>query len=191
MKKIKKVLAGTIVSGSLLTMIGCSFPNNASPENSIDDTITPNENLKQTKASENGTDFTKLVPEGTVVSKGELIALYYNSNGRLVSLHADCSGKIHFLQTISTVYAGSILFEIDTTNFDLFYVVAPVSGTFLRIVKQKGESVSQGDLICIIESMKMELEIKAGKSGIIENFLVNEGDEIQDGQILAVIRSNY
>ncbi|GMO49116.1 MAG: sodium-extruding oxaloacetate decarboxylase subunit alpha [Termitinemataceae bacterium] len=65
-------------------------------------------------------------------------------------------------------------------------VDAPVSGTILKHAAAEGASVSQGDTIIIIESMKMELEIKATASGKIHH-LAAIGTAVQSGQAVASI----
>lgn len=65
-------------------------------------------------------------------------------------------------------------------------VKAPVAGTLLRHVAAAGSSVKKGDTVIMIESMKMELEVKAPESGTI-NFVVQPGTQIQAGQVLATL----
>ena len=65
-------------------------------------------------------------------------------------------------------------------------VKAPVAGTLLRHVAAAGSSVKKGDTVIMIESMKMELEVKAPESGTI-NFIVQPGTQIQAGQVLATL----
>ena len=63
---------------------------------------------------------------------------------------------------------------------------APVAGTVVKLVSRDGEKVNKDDLVLIIESMKMELEIRAGASGII-SYYVQEGQIIKDKEIIARI----
>ncbi|MDR0410121.1 MAG: sodium-extruding oxaloacetate decarboxylase subunit alpha [Spirochaetaceae bacterium] len=65
-------------------------------------------------------------------------------------------------------------------------VNAPVAGTLLKHVVAEGSSVASGDTILIIESMKMELEIKATAAGKV-HFLVPTGQAVQAQQALAQI----
>ena len=59
-----------------------------------------------------------------------------------------------------------------------------------RIEKNAGNTVDEGDVMLILESMKMEIEILAEKKGIIKSFLVEEGDLVQEGQHLADIETS-
>ena len=65
-------------------------------------------------------------------------------------------------------------------------VTAPVAGTLLKQCFSNGASVNKGDTVIIIESMKMELEVKAPASGTI-SYSVSAGSQVQNGQALASI----
>ena len=73
---------------------------------------------------------------------------------------------------------------------ELFKVTSETAGTIYRIEKNAGNTVDEGDVILILESMKMEIEILAEKKGIIKSFLVEEGDLVQEGQHLANIETS-
>ena len=73
---------------------------------------------------------------------------------------------------------------------ELFKVTSETAGTIYRIEKNTGNTVDEGDVILILESMKMEIEILAEKKGIIKSFLVEEGDLVQEGQHLADIETS-
>ena len=66
-------------------------------------------------------------------------------------------------------------------------VKAGVPGNVLRIEASVGDSVSEGDVIMVLEAMKMEIEVKAPKSGVVQSIVVSQGDKVVTGQTLAVI----
>lgn len=73
-------------------------------------------------------------------------------------------------------------------------VKAPMVGTFYRAPNpgaspfvEVGQSVKEGDPLCIIEAMKLLNEIEADKSGVIREILVENGEPIEYGQPLFVI----
>jgi acetyl-CoA/propionyl-CoA carboxylase biotin carboxyl carrier protein len=68
-------------------------------------------------------------------------------------------------------------------------LVAPLQGNMWKVLVEQGQTVEEGQLICIIEAMKMENEITAHKAGTIETLSVKEGDPIQSGAPIAVIKS--
>jgi biotin carboxyl carrier protein len=56
-----------------------------------------------------------------------------------------------------------------------------------KIVVAEGDSVSEGDTLVILESMKMEIPVLAEDSGVVSQLKVAEGDVIQEGDLIAVI----
>ena len=56
-----------------------------------------------------------------------------------------------------------------------------------KIVKKKGDKVKIDDEIILLESMKMEIPILSEFNGKIKSIEVSEGDEIDEGQIVAII----
>lgn len=66
-------------------------------------------------------------------------------------------------------------------------VKAALPGNVLRIEVSQGEEVSEGDVLLVIEAMKMETEIKSPFSGTIQSIEVSQGDTVKNGQTLVVI----
>ncbi|MGE5283065.1 MAG: acetyl/propionyl/methylcrotonyl-CoA carboxylase subunit alpha [Chloroflexota bacterium] len=64
---------------------------------------------------------------------------------------------------------------------------SPLQGTVLKVAVEQGASVEEGDLICVIEAMKMENEIAAHRSGKVTTLNVSEGAAVSAGDTLAVI----
>jgi acetyl-CoA/propionyl-CoA carboxylase biotin carboxyl carrier protein len=64
---------------------------------------------------------------------------------------------------------------------------APLQGTILKVAVAEGDEVSEGDLICVIEAMKMENEITAHRSGKVTSLSVTEGAAVNSGDVIAVI----
>ncbi|MBQ4555821.1 MAG: sodium-extruding oxaloacetate decarboxylase subunit alpha [Spirochaetaceae bacterium] len=65
-------------------------------------------------------------------------------------------------------------------------IKAPVAGTILKLVAPAGSNVKAGDTVIMVESMKMELEVKATADGKID-YAVTQGAQIQAGQVIATI----
>ncbi|MEX2105680.1 MAG: acetyl-CoA carboxylase biotin carboxylase subunit [Solirubrobacterales bacterium] len=64
---------------------------------------------------------------------------------------------------------------------------SPLQGTVLKVAVEKGATVEEGDLICVIEAMKMENEITAHRSGKVTSLNVTEGAAVGNGDTIAVI----
>jgi acetyl-CoA/propionyl-CoA carboxylase, biotin carboxylase, biotin carboxyl carrier protein len=65
---------------------------------------------------------------------------------------------------------------------------SPLQGNMWRVKVRQGDTVEEGQLLCIIEAMKMENEITAHKAGTIAELPIKEGDPIAAGATIAVIR---
>jgi biotin carboxyl carrier protein len=56
-----------------------------------------------------------------------------------------------------------------------------------KIVAQQGDTVADGDTLVILESMKMEIPVVAESSGTVSELRVEEGQVVQEGDVIAVI----
>ncbi len=65
-------------------------------------------------------------------------------------------------------------------------VKAPMPGTVLDIKVSNGQSVKPGDVLVILEAMKMENEIKAGSAGVV-TVVTSKGSSVNTGDVLVTI----
>ena len=61
---------------------------------------------------------------------------------------------------------------------------SPVSGIVVRVAAQVGQSLQPGDILIVLEAMKMETNITAPSAGKIAVLRVNQGDSVQAGQVV-------
>lgn len=66
-------------------------------------------------------------------------------------------------------------------------VTAPMPGTILDVKVSQGASVSKGDVIMVLEAMKMENDIVAPCDGSVTSIVVKKGDTVQSGDTLATV----
>ncbi len=66
-------------------------------------------------------------------------------------------------------------------------VIAPMPGAILSVVKNVGDSVNAGDVIVVLEAMKMENDIVAPCAGTIKQITVQKGATVETDAVLAVI----
>ena len=75
--------------------------------------------------------------------------------------------------------AGAVTGEV-TVN-------SPMPGLIVNVTISEGESVQKGDKVVILESMKMENELRSPRDGIISRVMVSQGDSVEKDQVLVVI----
>ena len=56
-----------------------------------------------------------------------------------------------------------------------------------KVVAKQGDTVSEGDTLVILESMKMEIPVVAETDGTVREIAVAEGDVVQEGDLIAVV----
>lgn len=66
-------------------------------------------------------------------------------------------------------------------------IAAPMQGTILRVLVEQGQEIEAGDVLCILEAMKMENAIPAPREGVVSELPISPGQVVQVGQTLAVI----
>ena len=66
-------------------------------------------------------------------------------------------------------------------------VAAPMPGNILKVCVSVGQSVKEGDLLCVLEAMKMENEIPAPKAGTVAQVVVSKGSSVNAGDVLVVL----
>ena len=158
-----------------------------------------------------GTLLRHAVASGTSVKKGDTVIVLESMKMEL-EVKATCDGTVSFsVQPGSQVSNGQVLGKIGGTVAAAAPapaaapktaapaaapaaaptgagtpVSSPVAGTLLRYAVDEGASVNKGDTVVILESMKMELEVKATVAGKI-HFVAATGSQVSNGQTLAEI----
>ncbi len=66
-------------------------------------------------------------------------------------------------------------------------VKAPMPGSILEVKVSIGDEVSEGDVLLVLEAMKMENELTASQAGTVSEVLVKKGDTVNSGDSLVVL----
>jgi oxaloacetate decarboxylase alpha subunit len=154
-----------------------------------------------------GTVLRYVAAEGAEVKSGETVLIIESMKMEL-EIKSTAAGKVHFLVPAGTqVSAQQPIAEIGggapvavpaapapqaapapapAASSGGAVIPAPVAGTVLRYAVSEGAQVSSGDTVLIIESMKMELEIKSTAAGKV-HFLVPAGTQVASQQPIAEI----
>jgi len=73
------------------------------------------------------------------------------------------------------------------SNSNSHSIITPMAGVVLKIIKNKGDAVSKGDDLFVVESMKMEQIIKSDYDGIVDAVNVDANEQVSAGKILMTI----
>lgn len=66
-------------------------------------------------------------------------------------------------------------------------ILAPLPGSITKLVVGKGDIVQKGQLLLIMEAMKMENRVLADRAGVVENIRVQKGDSVLQGDVILEI----
>jgi acetyl-CoA carboxylase biotin carboxyl carrier protein len=66
-------------------------------------------------------------------------------------------------------------------------IAAHITGTVSRIEKREGDAVAAGEVLVVLESMKMEMPLEAEASGTVREVLCREGQTVMEGDVLLVV----
>jgi biotin carboxyl carrier protein len=66
-------------------------------------------------------------------------------------------------------------------------LLSPLSGTIHQVCKKAGDKVNRGDVLLIVEAMKMETEIQAANDGVISQVFIKKDEEVKEDQKLMLI----
>ena len=66
-------------------------------------------------------------------------------------------------------------------------ITAPLSGNIFKVIVEPGQAVEEGDVIIVMEAMKMETEVRSSSKGLVANIHVKEGDSVSAGQTIITL----
>jgi oxaloacetate decarboxylase alpha subunit len=171
-------------------------------ENEIDDVLTyalfPQIGLKYFE-NRNNPDAFEPVPQAIAFSAGSIsnhsgdkqgytVKLNGKKYAALVSADGQVDVSINGINYTTTVTAGTSDTGLSETTASSGKVVsAPLSGNIFKINVSIGQRVSPGDILIILEAMKMETEIKAAVAGTISEINVSAGDAVAVGDSLLTL----
>src|SRR5207248_9340555 len=70
-------------------------------------------------------------------------------------------------------------------------VEAHITGTVWKIECEIGQSISEGDTLVILESLKMEMPVEAEDEGVVKEIRCEEGQSVSEGDTLVVLESHH
>jgi acetyl/propionyl-CoA carboxylase alpha subunit len=71
---------------------------------------------------------------------------------------------------------------------DASHVGIPFAGTLVEVLVNMGDAVKEGDVVCVVQQMKMELEVRSARSGVVTWVCeAEDGDEVGEGTLAAIV----
>jgi oxaloacetate decarboxylase alpha subunit len=77
--------------------------------------------------------------------------------------------------------------EAPQANSSAQSIDAPLAGNVFKVMVRHGDNVQEGDVVMILEAMKMETEIRSAFKGTVTAVMVGEGDAVSSGQSLITL----
>lgn len=68
-------------------------------------------------------------------------------------------------------------------------LVSPMPATVIEVKVKKGDEVKENQVLCVLESMKMEINLRAGRDGIVGEVRAEKGKGVEEGEILVLLES--
>jgi oxaloacetate decarboxylase alpha subunit len=118
----------------------------------------------------------------TVSVEGQSYVVTVRNGGEIAAIHPTGAGAAPEATKAPAASAPAATGGAGTV------VQAPLAGTIFKIHVASGQHVAKGDVVIILEAMKMETEIRCVEAGIVSDVLVREGDSVTVGDDLLVIK---
>lgn len=120
----------------------------------------------------------------TATVNGKNVAVQLNASGDAYT--ATVNGKSFTVKVAEGTVAPAAA-AAPAASGNAVPLPSPLPGTVVKIVVAEGDEVAEGDVILVIEAMKMETEIKAPKAGIVREISVTQSQVVAAGDTLAMI----
>jgi len=130
-------------------------------------------------------DGDSFIHEGIIVHTGE--NLWLEIDGRKHKAVATKVGDVWWVHVLGHTLQFEVVEPGASSSDDEGGLTAPMPGKILEVHVSVGQTVSSGDVLMVMEAMKMEHKIVAGSDGVVETILFKEGDQVPQGAELLTI----
>ncbi|ENU2132599.1 biotin/lipoyl-containing protein, partial [Salmonella enterica] len=110
----------------------------------------------------------------TVEVEGKAFVVKVSDGGDISQLTAASSAPVQAASPVAPAGAGTP-------------VTAPLAGNIWKVIATEGQTVAEGDVLLILEAMKMETEIRAAQAGTVRGIAVKAGDAVAVGDTLMTL----
>ncbi|KAJ4299316.1 hypothetical protein N0V90_004560 [Kalmusia sp. IMI 367209] len=101
--------------------------------------------------------------------------------------HPQTAYTVHLSSTTASAAATTAAHRRADPS-DASHVGIPFAGKLVEVLVDEGDAVKEGDVVCVVQQMKMELEVRSPRSGVVTWVLeVDEGEDVGEGTLAAVV----
>ena len=108
-------------------------------------------------------------------------------NGESFNVQVAEGSDVEIAPTTGNDQSSSSQSTNDTGSADGESVTAPVNGNVIKVLCSIGDSVEPDQTVMVLESMKMEIEVKAGVSGKVNAITVDQGQNVEEGETILLV----
>lgn len=130
----------------------------------------------------------------TTINEGYFHIIYNNKSFRAEVVKADYNAKAFHIKVNGSIHAVSVKDKFDillekmgmssNASTKVNSIKSPMPGLIVNLKVKAGEEVKKGDVLLILEAMKMENIIKSPGDGIIKSIHIKKGDSVEKNQVL-------
>ena len=161
-----------LLTNALFPQVGVSFLENRNNP----DFFEPIPQVKDACAAPDSEEGTY-----TVSFKGASYSVEVSAGGDVTSMKAASDTSV----SASAPVEKEIVADVPATGGE--EIGAPLSGNIWKVMVSLNQKVNEGDVLVILEAMKMETEIRAARGGVVTGISVKEGDSVTVGQTLLTL----
>ncbi|SFV86817.1 Oxaloacetate decarboxylase alpha chain [hydrothermal vent metagenome] len=162
-----------LLTYALFPQVGIDFIENRNNPDFFEPVPQAGENNTTNNSTEEGTY--------TVSVKGTSYTVDVCAGGNVTSMKAASDKDA----SVTTLTEKEIVDDVSTEGAEA--INAPLAGNIWKVVVAPRQKINEGDVLVILEAMKMETEIRAARSGIVGDVSVKEGDTVTVGQTLLTL----
>lgn len=162
---------------ALFPQVGLKFLENRGNPDAFEPTPTLENKTTESKINEKSTALSAKTPQGPAVYTVEL-------EGKAFVVKVSEGGEIGQISAATPTPSAPATAPTSTEGTS---VSAPMAGNIWKVVATEGQRVAEGDVLLILEAMKMETEIRASKAGVVQGIRVKTGDSVAVGATLMTL----